>query len=110
MPKKSGAIGSKVDMVRKFLESNPDGTFKDFDKAMPDVLTSSYFATMKSQLKKKGELTNSPKVKKAPRKAASNPPTNGSLESKVADQRAFLDWVDVGITRGYVDKLKDHLS
>jgi len=109
MSKKSG---SKIDLVRKFLLTDPQGTFKDFDKATPGVLSSSYFATMKSQLKKKGELAlaSGAKVKRAPRKAAGIPPVNGSLSSKVADQRAFLDWVDVGIANGYVDKLKDHLA
>ena len=111
--------GSKVDLVRKFLEKNPGGTFKDFDAEQPDVLTSAYFATMKSQIKKKaaggGAVEKTPPPKRGrPAKAAkvATKASNGhsDLEAKIQDQKEFLAWVEDGMAKGYVDKLKIHLQ
>jgi hypothetical protein len=113
MPKKQE--GSKVDLVRDFLKKNPGGTFKDFDKEFPEVLTSSYFATMKSQLKKKGELEGNPSKKtkaseNGQRRVTKRPTVQSSLQDKIDDQKHFLAWVELGMEHGYVDKLKDHLE
>jgi len=131
---------SKADLCRSFLQKNPQGTFKDFNAEQPDVLTSAYFATMKSILKKRGdeppkkrgrpakittEAPATPKKRGRPAKsaetaAAPKKASNGrgrpkivnrdwDLQGKIDLQRDFLTWVEAGMARGFVDRLKDHL-